>query len=337
MILHPGILALIAGSCIVLLMVLSASFLGLSIIRKWDMNSSSPGQLALERKTYLISTIMNYVFGFEILSSFLFIYTVDDIHRTFVGAMCATGSLNANPVGWYVLCTKIVIFFASSVWIAINYVDQKADDYPLVKLKYALVLLIAPLVMLDGYLQFEYFMGLQPDIITSCCGTLFSSNGKGVAAGLSALPFKPTMAAFYGSILLFLVNSGSALRSRKGTAWYCSLPVLSVVLFIVSIAAIISFVSLYFYEIPTHHCPFDILQAGYHFVGYPLYIALFGGVCFGIAAGVVEPFKNRPSLHDIVATAQKKWTALSIVLIVLFALLASWPILFSSFTLEGYY
>jgi Na+/phosphate symporter len=112
---------------------------------------------------------------------------------------------------------------------------------------------------------------------------------------------------------------------------------LSLSLFIISLAAVVSFISLYFYEIPTHHCPFDILQSGYHFIGFPLYITLFGGVFFGIITGLMEPFKKIQSLHDIIIKVQKKWALLSIVLIMLFTLIASWPIVFSSFTLEGYY
>jgi hypothetical protein len=335
-ILHPGILSLIAGSLIVTAMTGYSALLGFMILRKWDINSSSAEQLALERKTYLISTIMNYVFGFEIFSSLLFIYTVDDIHRIFIGAMCATGSLNANPIGWYVLYTKIVIFFTSAIWIAFNYIDQRADDYPLVKIKYAMVFFITPVVVLDAYLQLDYFMGLKPDIITSCCGALFSESGGGIASGLSSLPIKPIMVLFYVTILLFLLNAFAVLRFQNRSLRY-ALPVLSLLLFIVSIAAVVSFISLYFYEIPTHHCPFDILQSGYHFIGFPLYITLFGGVFFGIITGLVEPFKDMNSLHAIIIKAQRRWTLIAIGLIILFTLIASWPIVFSSFTLEGYY
>ncbi|KPK23737.1 MAG: hypothetical protein AMJ61_15220, partial [Desulfobacterales bacterium SG8_35_2] len=92
MLFHPGILALVSGSALVTLMMLYAAVLGARVIGRWDFQSSSAYQLSLERKTYLISTIMNYVLGFQIISALLFIYTVDDIHRLFVGAMCATGS-----------------------------------------------------------------------------------------------------------------------------------------------------------------------------------------------------------------------------------------------------
>jgi hypothetical protein len=335
-ILHPGILALIIGSLVVTAMMVYSSFLGLTILRKWDISSSSPAQLALERKTYLISTIMNSVLGFEIFSALLFVYTVEDMHRIFVGAMCATGTLNANPIGWYVLYTKIVIFFVSSIWIAFNYIDQRADDYPLVKKKYALLLVITPIVALDAYLQLKYFLGLKPNIITSCCGSLFSETGSGIASSLSALPVKPTMALFYGSITLFLLNLFAVLGLPNRTLRYL-LPETAFLVFIASIAAIIAFISPYFYEIPTHHCPFDILQSGYYFIGFPLYITLFSGVFFGMMTGLLEPFKKLPSLHGTILKLQKKWAFLSIVLILIFTVIASWPIVFSSFTLEGYY
>ena len=166
MILHPGIIALLIGSFIVFVMLLYSSLLGIKIIRRWDIRSSSEEQLGLERKTYLVSTIMNYVLGFEILSAIVFIYTVDNIHNIFVGAMCATGSLNANPVGWNTFYMKIIILFLSAVWITINSIDQRAEDYPLVKLKYSLLLIIFPAVVLETYLQFRYFLGINPDIIT---------------------------------------------------------------------------------------------------------------------------------------------------------------------------
>jgi hypothetical protein len=335
-ILHPGILALLVGSLVVTAMMCYSSLLGLTILRKWDINSNSPAQLALERKTYLISTIMNSVLGFEVFSSLLFVYTVEDMHRLFVGAMCATGTLNANPIGWYVLYTKMVIFFASSIWIAFNYIDQRADDYPLVRKKYAMLMLITPIVALDAYLQLKYFLGLKPDIITSCCGSLFSEGGSGIASSLSSLPVKPTMVLFYGSLTLFLLNLFAVIRLPNPSLRYL-LPGTALLVFIASIAAVIAFLSPYFYEIPTHHCPFDILQSGYHFVGFPLYISLFSGVFFGMMAGLIEPFKNRPSLRSTVMKLQKKWAVWSIVLILLFTVVASWPIVFSSFTLEGYY
>ncbi len=336
MILHPGILSLLIGSIIVTLMILYSSLLGLKIIRRWDINSSTQEQLSLERKTYLISTIMNYVFGFEILSSFLFIYTVDDIYRIFVGAMCATGSLNANPIGWNVLYTKIIIFFLSAFWIVFNYIDQRAEDYPLVRFKYKMIFFIMPIIIIDSYLQFKYFSGLEPDIITSCCGALFSEDSAGFASSLSGLPVKPMILIFYSTIFIFLSTAIFSLLHKNRFLKY-AITILSLIVFITSILSIISFISLYFYEIPTHHCPFDILQKGYKFVGYPLYFALFSGVFFSMVIGITEPFKKILSLTQIITEAHRKWLILSIFLLAVFTIISSWPIIFSSFTLKEYF
>ena len=70
----------------------------------------------------------------------------------------------------------------------------------------------------------------------------------------------------------------------------------SSITFAVAVASIISFICLYIYELPTHHCPFCILQKEYGYVGYLLYIALFGGGVAGMGAGVLMPFRGRGSM-----------------------------------------
>jgi hypothetical protein len=335
MILHPGILALIVGSCIVFAMMLFASVQGIRILAGWDFRSSSEKQLDLERKTYLISTIIKYALGFEILSTLLFIYTVDDIYHLFVGAMCATGSLNANPIGWYALYSKILIFFSASLWIVLNNLDQKAEDFPLIKPKYTALLFITLMVGFDLFFQMKYFLGLNPEVITSCCGSLFSDTATGIAGELSSLSLRPMMAVFYSTAVAFTLAALLCMKSASVVLRYF-LSVLSITLFGVSIAAIISVISLYIYEMPSHHCPFDIFQKNYHFIGYPIYISLFCGVFFGMLPGFMQPLKRIGSLSDTIAQAEKKWLLLSILFIMVFVALSSWPVVFGTFTMRGY-
>jgi hypothetical protein len=59
----------------------------------------------------------------------------------------------------------------------------------------------------------------------------------------------------------------------------------------VGLAAVVSWLSPYVYELPTHHCPFCLLQREYRWVGYLLCGALLGGGLTG--AGVGEPPRIR--------------------------------------------
>ncbi len=335
MIIQPGVLALIVGSSITLLLLLFASALGLKILFRWDITSSSEEQLELERKTYLVSTLVPYGLLFEVVSVFLFIYTADDLHNLLVGAMCATGSLNANAYGFPALYAKIAALFLSASWIALNHIDSKVEDYPLTRTKYRLLLVIFPVVLAGYILQIEYFSRISPDVITSCCGVLFSEGGGNIASSIAFLPVRMTQFVFY-SLFAVTVASGFAAVKTGRKMHVVSLSVLSGLFFIASIAAVLSFISLYFYQLPTHHCPFDILQSGYYYVGYPLYASLFTGSFFGVMTGVVEPFRNIRSLSSIIPAIQKRWALVAVSAIVLFVAISLLPVVFLPFKLGGY-
>jgi len=329
MILHPGILALLTGTAIVLAMVIHAAFTGILILLRWDFSSSSAGQLVLERKTYLISTLLNYGFAFQILSTFLFIYTLDDVHTLFTGAMCATGSLNANPIGWYALLIKIAVLFLAGFWIVLNMIDQMAEDYPLIKLKYILLIGLLPFIGLDFFLQFSYFTGLDPEIITSCCGSLFGGEEGTAASSLASLPVGRTMVAFYAIAFLFIGVAGFCLFSKSPLLRYI-LGGSAAAFLVMAVVAVISFVSIYIYELPSHHCPFDMVQLEYRFVGYPLYFFLFCGVFFGLLPGIFQLARRIPTLVAPLERIERKWLLFSLVFTISFLLLVTWLIISSN-------
>jgi hypothetical protein len=335
MVLQPGIIALLLGSGITLVLLTYAAGLGVKILRRWDIGSSSEEQLALERKTYLVSTLLRYGLAFEIVSTFLFIYTADDLHNLLVGAMCATGSLNANSFGFPALYAKIAIFFLSAAWIAMDSLDSRAEDYPLTKKKYRLLLFIVPLVLAGYVLQILYFRSIDPNVITSCCGVLFSEGGTNIGSSLASLPVRQTEVLYFGSFVM-VVASGLAVIISGRRPFIMLFAGLSAVFFIISIASIISFVSLYFYRVPTHHCPFDMLQSEYYYSGYPLYFSLFAGSFFGAMTGIIEPFRKIKTLSGLVPAVQRRWALFSIVCLTVFVLITLVPMVFTSFTLEGY-
>ncbi len=334
MILHPAVIALYLGSVLVSFMVLYANYYSLKVLRHWDLKSGSEVQLDLERKTYLISTIMTYAFGFQLLSLFLFIFTADKLSTLLVGAMCAAGTLNANAYGYPAMVLKIVSFLLGGTWLVLNYTDNRAFDYPLIKKKYFFLLIIAPFILAEMVVQGSFFLNLKAHVITSCCGSLFSPEGQNVGGGLAALPSVPIKIIFYGAMAVTLLSATLFCFKGNGVGYPFSL--MSIIIFVVSVLALISFISVYFYELPTHHCPFCILQKEYHYVGYPLYLTLLGGAVSGTGVGLLMPARRVESLKEIAPRIQRKLAIMTIVFYVIFTLISTYPIIFSDFRLEGY-
>jgi hypothetical protein len=327
MIFHPGIQALLLGSFLTTAMLCCAAFEGVRIIRNWNLDSGSELQLQLERRTYLISTIMSYALGFQLLSLFLFIYTADTLSSLFIGAMCAAGSLKVNAFGYPTVVLKVVNFLLAGLWLILNFTDNKGYDYPLIKKKYGLLLLIAPLLITEAILQGNYLLGLRPAIITSCCGTLFTVDAQGVAADIIALPLAVAETVFAASVAATLAPGIYFLRTGRGAYLFS---ISSLTLFLISIASIISFISIYIYELPTHHCPFCILQKEYGYVGYGIYATLLVGTVCGLGVGMIMPFRNIESLRGIVPHIQKRLTMAAIVSFGAFVLITGCGILFSN-------
>lgn len=306
----PGVVALLVCSVAVTLMVLLAAFQALSIVRHWDITSGSERQLTLERRTYLISTVVSLFLPLQLFSLFLFIHTADDISHLFNGAMCAAGSLRVNPFGYPTLLLKVWCFLLAGVWLILNQVDNQGPDYPLIRSKYRLLLVSAPFVVADAVLQGLYFSGLRPGIITSCCGTLFSRSSGNLASDVIAAPVTPmevlffaVLAAAIASAVLFLVTARGA--SLVGVSSGVALPT--------TLAAVISFISPYLYELPSHHCPFCLLQREYHFLGYPLYGLLLAGTVSGVGVGVLNRFRGVASISAALRHTQRRLAAVALI------------------------
>jgi hypothetical protein len=329
-ILQPAVLALLVASALTALLVAGASWFALGVVRRWDGASGSELQLALERRTYLVSTLLAYAFGFQLVSLFLFVHTADALARALVGAMCAAGTLNANPWGYPAFGLKVATCVLAGVWLIVNAADNRAEDYPLVRIKYGFLLALAPLVLAEAAFQAAFLLALRPDVITSCCGSVFSEGGRTIGSGLAALPVGAMRVAFFGVTGATVATGAAFLARRRGAVAFA---VLSGLAFLVGAASLVSFVGTYLYELPTHHCPFCMLQRDYRYVGYAIYLALLGGAVLGIGAGVLAPAARLPSLAPVVPRVQQRLVLAASVLWALLAALVGWIILSTDFHL----
>lgn len=335
MILHPGILALLLGGTISALLLAGGAWLGGEVAGGWRPGAADEKQLRLERRCWLAASLVQWGVVFAGLSLPLFLYTAEDLHPLFVGAMCATGTLNANPVGWHLLWVKLLLFVGGGLWWAVHRLDIQVPSSPLTRGKFISLLLLLPLCAADLAVTARYFSGLHPEIITSCCGSLFGAGGGGVASELATLPPRPLMVAFFGvSALVGLLML--ACRRWSGWWWRTALALATSGFGVTAAAAVVGFISVGYYRLPNHHCPFDLLQGHYFFVGYPLYTCLFGTVLCGLVPQLLAALRPLSALSPVLAAAERRWLSAGLLLLIGLLVLASWPLLFGELALSAY-
>lgn len=330
MIFHPGIMALLLGSALTTVMLLYAAYEGLRILDYWDLSSGSERQLHLERKTYLVSTCMQYAMGFQLLSLLLFIATVDTLSSLFIGAMCAAGSLAVNSYGYPTLVLKIGNCLLAGLWLIINAVDNRAHDYPLIRIKYRLLLWFAPLFIMEALLQAAYLLSLRPNIITSCCSLTFSTESDTMVAAALTLPHAITLGLFFAFSGLTILAGVYVAITARGARLFA---LLSFASFLVTAYALVASISPYIYELPTHRCPFCILHGEYNHIGYALYATLYTGAVAGIGAGILDCFSHISSLSPLIPRIQKRLALIATAAMAVFTLIVGYGMRVSNLNL----
>lgn len=334
MLFQPAIIALLLAGAVSLLALVAAAPFALQVIRRWDIGSGSELQLVLERRTYLFSTLTAFVFATQLVALLLTVFNADRMAVMFVGAMCAVGTLNANAWGFPMLTAQIAVFFLAAAWLTLNHVDNQAPDYPLVRVKYALLLVLLPALAAAFGLQLKHFLNLRADVITSCCGSLFSGQGPTLASEASGMEAKPAILLFYGALAVAIF--ANALHARWRRRWSGVLAALaSAAAFVAAIVGVVSFVSLYVYEHPHHHCPFCLLKPEYGYQGYLLYAPLFVSTAAGLGAGILQPFAGVDSLKALVPQASGRLAGTAALGLALFAAAATIMVLKSNLILPA--
>ncbi len=327
MILHPAILALLAGSFTASAMLVYSSWFGIKIIRTWDLRSGSEVQLLLEKRTYLISAIMSYSFIFQLFSLILFIYTADSLCSLFTGAMCAAGTLNVNAYGYPAIILKVGNAVLAGLWLILNHADNNAHDYPLIRVKYYMLLFMTPIVIGEAFLQTAYFIGIDPEVITSCCGSLFSSGEGNISPLLYAAPILPVKLLYYLAMAGTFVSGVLFYRRGRGACIFSGFIFIN---FMASAWFLIQVIVLYIYELPTHHCPFCIFKKEYVHIGYLFYGMSIAGVISGLGVGLLQPFAKIGSLRSSVPVIQKKLLLIALICSAGFFLLAVYTMITSA-------
>lgn len=260
-------------------LVMVALVHSIPILRKWNPNSSHEIQLKLERNGYLVSSILRFVLGFQILSLIFFLVTVNNwLPQLIRGAMCATGILGIHSLGYPLLYLKIFSIFIYFVFLCLQYFDDAEPAYPLSPLKYYVVFPVFLVLSADTILLFRFFSDINPDLIATCCSVAFVMKRVDASFTLQGT-FLNIVFYIYGisfTTLLFLIFSKKS---------YILQFLLSMIYVSASIYTLKYYFVKYVYGVLAHYCLFDLFLSQHHFVGYWIfgsYYVLLGSILFGL-------------------------------------------------------
>lgn len=310
MIFQPAALALLLAASLNALLLGGAGVFAWVLLRQWNPARATERQIALERRTWLVSTLVGLALVLSLPALALFVHTADAMAPFFTGAMCAVGSLKANPWGMPALLAQLALFFLAATWLVLNHLDQLGWDAPLIRRKYRLLLVLAPLAVIQAGLLWLYFLNLNPEVITSCCGSLFGPDSGGVASDLAALPVEQARPIFFMGLLACLASGAYFLATGRFGAVFGVLCGLD---FPLAIGAVVAFIAPYIYEQPNHHCPFCLLQMEHGYAGWFLYPPLFLGTAAGIGVALAVSARGKESLAEAAPRVARKsaWLALA--------------------------
>ncbi len=256
----------------------------LQLIRHWDFERFDEQQFLLEKRAYLVMSVILFVFMIKIIITPYFTYTLDNLALLIPGAMCAAGVVAANEFGYPLLYLKIAILFFTGSWIIINKLDLKATSYPYFKTKSWLFILIFILISSEFYLNFAYFSAIETTVPVSCCSAIYTaqSGGNTLPLGLDIVKLLILFYLLYGLTVLSNLNRYDALHTIS-----------NLLFLMVSYYAIVYFFGTYVYELPSHQCPFCMLQIEYYYVGYLIWGSLLLGTFFGLNSSILKLTLNK--------------------------------------------
>ncbi|MEA3554491.1 MAG: hypothetical protein U9R39_08865 [Campylobacterota bacterium] len=287
MILTPEILAIFILNTIFLAFATVAFILSIKIYLGWDLNSNKQKQYKLEKNSYLTATIIKYIFAIKLPLFLFFIFTLDKVSTVLTGAMCAAGVVDATEYGMYLFILKIINLYLFGFWLILHKLDISNEHLPYTKLKFGFFILAFLVFLTELILETIMFASIDPAVMVSCCGTLYSATSASYISTLFQIEPLVLLGLFYGNFILLII-----FYFYKNSYVYA---ILNILFLIIAIISLISIFGTYIYELPTHHCPFCFLQKDYYYVGYLIYSTLFAGTFFGLAT----PFFKKVNYYKI--------------------------------------
>ncbi len=269
---------------VVLFLLLTVAFYhSIFILRDYKKEGSSAKQYLLEKKSYLVTTIITISLMIKIVLLPFFTYSLNQLSEIIPGAMCGAGVISSNIYGEPLIALKIFIILMTLLWLKLNAEDLKSRNFKYFKKKTLFFLILYLLIFIEILVELLFFTNLTTLNPVLCCSALYSSVDEN-----SPLPFNLSIALiitlFY--TLYFLILLASVFKKRV------ILAILSLPFIYISYYSLVYFFSTYIYQLPSHKCPYCLLQSDYYYIGYFIYSSLIISTYYALNSFIFKTQKN---------------------------------------------
>ncbi|MGB5157093.1 hypothetical protein [Desulfobacterium sp. N47] len=298
MIINNYIVTYLVCSVVSIFIGLVAAFNGFYVWKKWDINSQADEQYLLEKRVYLLITILSVGFFIRLLMAPLWFFSLHSMIISIPGAMCLVGVHNVNaPLSYIASALKLLLPALYGYWLILNFLDRQAESQPFMKQKLLFIAPLGILILLETILDISFFFSNPPRQV-SCCTSLFDVPTDNIPSVVSQstwiwlIIFYILILFILGEILHFFIGQKRSLSS--GNKWWFGNKTLmlfetlvTTFAFIVFILALHTKISPLFLGLPFHHCVFCLGQEVWDallffamiFIGLTLFIIYFWVVC----------------------------------------------------------
>ncbi|SFV90939.1 Possible membrane protein [hydrothermal vent metagenome] len=285
--LNNEVIVYLFSETLLYLLLFIAFVLTIGVLRRWNFDAFTTEQFALENRSYLVITIIFFAMLLKILLLPYFVYTIDTLSDLIPGAMCGAGVIKANSYGNPLLSIKIVVLFLSGLWLSLNALDLQAKNYPYTIVKSWFFVVIFLFLSAEYLLDILYFTHIETTKPVSCCSVIFGQIGGSADSLPFGLDIPKLLILFY---LLFALSLLTIVAELSVVSIFASLFFL-----VISYYAVVYFFGTYIYQLPTHKCPFCMLQDHYFYVGYLVWGSLLLGVFYALDSAAMKLFFGHTS------------------------------------------
>jgi len=252
-------------------MGLTALVYGFNAWRKWDITSDAEEQYDLEKKVYLIITIMSLGFFLRLLMVPLWFWTLHSMIISIPGAMCLVGVHNIDaPVSYIASALKLVLPVLYGYWLILNFLDRQVATQPFIKPKLIFLSPLGILILIESVLDITLLLSVPPRQV-SCCTSLFDvlrDNISQIVTGSTWMwvaVFDCLSAFILGEMIWFWTAQKRSLSSNGGW-WFGKKSIMIFETLIIVFTFAVFVLSLHtkiaplFLNLPFHHCVFCLGQ-----------------------------------------------------------------------------